>query len=234
MSEVVQLRGLRVRYPGTDRWVLDGVDLTIEKGARVGIQGRSGSGKSTLAWALAGALPRGSEVEGTIRVGVVEVTELRGERLRQHRREVVGFVFQDPVATLNPVRTIGDQLREMLELAGEGEAGSAGAVRRGLDEVGLDDPDRVADAYPHELSGGMAQRVGVAMALIGSPQLLIADEPTTALDTVTQAGVLGLLRSVCEERRTAALVISHDPAVLSSVCDRVVRIVDGRAVEAGR
>lgn len=230
---ILRVDKLTVNYPGASDCALGGVDLEVGPWQRLGVVGPSGSGKSTLAMAIPGLLPKGTAVAGSIRLAGEEVIRAPDRRVRRLRREVIGLVFQDPVGALDPVRSIGSQLTEALELQGEPK-GSRRA--RGLDllgEVGLDESARVWDSFAHQLSGGMAQRVGIALALTGDPDLLIADEPTTALDLVTQRKILDLLSRLSESRGMALLIISHDLPVVATICDRVAVMSEGRIIERG-
>ncbi len=234
-APILRLNDLTVWYPGGDQnhMALDRLTLELLPGQRLGLVGASGSGKSTLALAIPGLLPPGSTVTGSLQLAGEEVVTASPERLRRLRREVLGLIFQDPVGALDPVRTIGSQLDEALALQGE-PRGSRGA--RSLDllnEVGLSDASRVLTSFPHQVSGGMAQRAGIALALTGSPELLIADEPTTALDVLTQRHILDLLAGLSESRGMALLLVSHDLPVVASICDEVAVVSAGRIVESG-
>lgn len=232
-ATVLSIRGLGVRYAGAPQPALADIGLNLGAGERLGVVGASGSGKSTLAMAVPALLPSGSAVTGSIQLAGEEVIGGPPERLVRLRREVLGLVFQDPVGALNPVRSIGSQMDEALALQGEPRGSRAALGLELLSEAGLEDPRRVSAAFPHEISGGMAQRVSIALALTGSPALLIADEPTTALDVVTQRRILDLLVSLSESRGTALLIVSHDLPVIASVCERVIVMAGGSVVEAG-
>ena len=212
-------------------WAVDGVDLAISRGERVGIVGESGSGKSSLALSCLG-LARGAVVRGTVAVeGVPFEPSLRA--MRRVRGSVIGLVLQDPLSALNPVITLGRQLEEVLTVRGVSRGQARARAVELLDRVGMADAARRLNAYPREFSGGMRQRVVIAMALMAGPRLLIADEPTTALDVRNQQKVLDLLRELCDERQMALMLISHDIGVVSEIADRTVMFYAGRPVEEG-
>jgi peptide/nickel transport system ATP-binding protein len=231
---VLATSGLRVGYPGARghlSWAVDGVDLSVQNGERVGIVGESGSGKSSLALACLG-LARGAVVRGTVSVeGAVLPPTLRG--MRRVRGSVIGLVLQDPLSALNPVIPLGRQLEEVLTARGVPRGQARARAVELLDRVGIAGAAQRLGAYPREFSGGMRQRVVIAMALMAGPRLLIADEPTTALDVRTQRKVLDLLRELCDERQMALLLISHDIGVVSEVADRTVMFYAGRPAEEG-
>jgi len=231
---VLAIEDLHVGYYGADgrlNWAVDGVDLSVSGGERVGIVGESGSGKSSLALGCLG-LARGAVVRGTAVVdGVSYQPSLRS--MRRVRGSVIGLVLQDPLSALNPVITLGRQLEEVLTTRGtRREQARANAVQL-LDRVGVANAAKRLDAYPHEFSGGMRQRVVIAMALMAGPRMLIADEPTTALDVRNQQKVLDLLRELCDERQMALLIISHDIDVVAEISDRTVMLYAGRQIEHG-
>lgn len=223
---------LTLEIPDTARPLLADISLRVRMGEVVGLVGESGSGKSTTAKAALGMLPEGGTTTGAVRVEGTEVLALRGEKLRAHRARTVAMVHQDPRAALNPVRRVGDFLTERLALAGVTDRRTARerAVEL-LDTVGIPDPARRVRQRPHELSGGMLQRVVIAGALAAEPRLLLADEATSALDVTTQAEILDLLRSLRAERETGMLFITHDLHLAAAYCDRVVVMYAGRIVE---
>jgi peptide/nickel transport system ATP-binding protein len=214
--------------------VLGGVSLSVRPGEALGLVGESGCGKSMTALAILGLLPRGARVRsGSVRLQGQELLGASEDALCRVRGGSVGLIFQEPGACLDPVMRVGRQIGEALQLhRGLRGAAQQAVLRELLVEVGLTDTDRVARAYPHELSGGMQQRAMIAMALAGEPVLLIADEPTTALDARIASQILDLLDRLRRERGLALLLISHDLAVIGGRCDRVLVMYAGRAVES--
>ncbi|MFC9690995.1 ABC transporter ATP-binding protein [Kribbella sp. NPDC056951] len=209
-----------------------GVSLSVAAGEAVGLAGESGSGKSTVALSLLRLLPRTARIDGRILLDGEDVVAMKWGRLRAVRWSSASIVFQGAQHGLNPVRRIGEQIAEPLlvhRLASASEARSR--VAELLEQVGL--PGWRARSYPHELSGGQRQRVMIAMALACSPQLIIADEPTTALDLMVQAQVLTLIRQLIASHGISLLMISHDLSVLADVCDRLAIMYAGRLVETG-
>jgi peptide/nickel transport system ATP-binding protein len=232
---ILALDDLRItsRLGGQTNTIVAGVDLTLSAGETLGIVGESGSGKSMLSRAIVGLLPRGLEATGGIRFGDVDLLHASARTVRRARGRDVTLLLQDPFTTLNPLMRAGRQVTETFRdergKRPDHEARRAQAIRL-LAEVGIDDPD-VADRYPFQLSGGMRQRVGLAAALAGNPKVLIADEPTTALDVTTQREILLLLRSVQAARGMGLVLITHDLSVAFSVCDRVMVLYAGSMVE---
>ncbi|MFH9108833.1 ABC transporter ATP-binding protein [Streptomyces albus] len=229
---LLEIDGLTLEVPGAARPLLADVTLSVGPGEVVGLVGESGSGKSTTAKAALGLLPDEARATGSVRVDGTEVLELRGEELRHHRARTVAMIHQDPRAALNPVRRVGDFLTERLALAGLTDRGAARerAVEL-LAAVGLSAPERRVRQRPHELSGGMLQRVVIAGALALDPRLLLADEATSALDVTTQAEILDLLRRLRAEGDTGLLFITHDLHLAAAYCDRVLVMYAGRIVE---
>ncbi len=210
------------------------LSFTVAKGERLGVIGESGSGKSVTALAMMGLLPENAHVSGSVRLAGHDVLAADDRELSRLRGDVVSMVFQEPMTALDPTMTCGRQVAEVLRLHQPDRKGQArDAVLEMLDRVGLPDPARVADAYPHELSGGQRQRVLIAMALVNSPDLVICDEPTTALDVTVQARVLRVLDAELTREHAACLFISHDLAVVSQVCQRVLVMYRGEMVESG-
>ncbi|MHC0054938.1 ABC transporter ATP-binding protein [Actibacterium sp. D379-3] len=208
-----------------------GVDLSVKQGEILGIVGESGSGKSVLFLAALGLLARSARVSGRAVFDGDDLISLPDERLNSFRGRRIAMVFQDPMSSLNPVQTVGHQLGEAIRMHKAHGAGGGYTPQSLLAEVGLNDPQRQLRAYPHQLSGGQSQRVMLAMMLAGDPDLLIADEPSTALDVTVQAQILELLRSICRDRGTTIVLISHDFGVVAQICDRVAVMYAGRVAE---
>ncbi|WP_045741128.1 dipeptide ABC transporter ATP-binding protein [Actinoplanes rectilineatus] len=215
-----------------------GVAFQLHRGRVLALVGESGSGKSVTAMSILGLLPGNARVAGSLLFEDEELIGCGPEKLRALRGGRIGTVFQEPMAAFNPVLTLGDQIAEAIHTHKIFEGTSVKLrVRQLLTTVGLDDPDRVARSYPHQLSGGQLQRAMIAMAISGDPVLLIADEPTTALDVTAQAGILDLLRELRDDRGMAILLITHDMGVVADLADDVVVLDRGRVVEtapAGR
>jgi peptide/nickel transport system ATP-binding protein len=231
---VLSVRDLRVTYrtKGGDVPAVRGVDLEIDKGHVLGLAGESGCGKSTIASAILRLHAPGTKIEGEMLLDGQDVLALKPGRLRALRWTGASIIFQGALHALNPVRRVGEQIVEAItvhKLAGEREARVRTAEL--LEEVGL--PGRRIDDYPHELSGGQKQRVMIAMALACNPSLVIADEPTTALDVMVQAQVLQLLKSLQRELGLAMLFITHDLSVLVEVADRIAIMYAGQIIEEG-
>jgi peptide/nickel transport system ATP-binding protein len=218
------------------RELVSGLSLRVEPGRRLGLIGESGSGKSLTALAAIGLLPKGLSATGSIRLGGTEVTRATDRELARLRGTVTATIFQEPLTALDPLMRVGRQVAEPLRRRARRDGRKvdlAREVRALLEQVALPEPDRIARAFPHEISGGQRQRVAMAMALACRPQLLIADEPTTALDVTTQAEVLRLLDALVRENNMALLFISHDLPVVAGIVDDVVVLRRGQAVEAG-
>jgi oligopeptide/dipeptide ABC transporter ATP-binding protein len=233
VTALLDIDGLSVRLPveGEQRTVLHDVSLTVAAGEAVGLVGESGSGKSMTARAAARLLPQGAQSSGAIRFDGQDVLGLRGGALRSLRGEVA-MVFQDARAHVNPVRTIGDFLTEALRT--NRDVARREAERRAvsaLADVGIADGARRLRQYPHELSGGLLQRMMIAAALLIEPRLILADEPTTALDVMTQNDVMAILDELRSQRGLALLFITHDLELASAVCDRTAVMYAGQLVE---
>jgi peptide/nickel transport system ATP-binding protein len=219
--------------PDADRPVVDEVSFELRRGRVLALVGESGSGKSVTAMSTLGLLPRNARVTGSIRLGDEELLGANPARLRQIRGGAVGTIFQEPMSAFNPVLSIGAQIGEAIRTHSKhlGRASVAAAVVDLLVSVGIDEPRRVLRAFPHELSGGQLQRAMIAMAVSGDPAVLIADEPTTALDVTVQAGILDLIRQLKDRTGMAVLLITHDMGVVADLADDVVVMRQGTVVE---
>ncbi|MFD7226129.1 ABC transporter ATP-binding protein [Streptomyces sp. NPDC059892] len=233
-TTLLEIKNLQVAYGSGPSAVpaVRGVDLTLESGRKLGIAGESGCGKSTLALALLRLLPASARLSGEILLDGEDVLTMKWGRLRAVRWAGASIVFQGAMHSLNAVHRIGDQIAEPVLLHRHATPAAARS-RAGelLEQVGL--PAARADAYPHELSGGQRQRVMIAMALACDPRLIVADEPTTALDVMIQAQILRLIEQLVADQGISLLMISHDLAVLSDTCDRLAVMYAGRIVEEG-
>ena len=231
---VLEVENLSVAFGHRQIAAVRDVSFQVGAGERVGLIGESGSGKTVTALAVMGLLPDNATVTGRLRVAGNQIIGLDERTLARLRGNVMSMVFQEPMTALDPTMRVGRQVAEVLRLHHGAESGPARArVLEMLAEVRFRELERVADAYPHQLSGGQRQRVCLAMALINSPDLVICDEPTTALDVTVQAHVLKLLNQVLDAQDAACLFISHDLAVVSQVCSRVLVMLDGEIVESG-
>ncbi|MFT3862528.1 ABC transporter ATP-binding protein [Micropruina sp.] len=231
---LLQVSELSVGFGRRRAVAVDAVSFELTAGQRLGIIGESGSGKTVTALALMGLLPETARVTGSIRLNGRELVGLPDRAHARLRGDLVSMVFQEPMTALDPTMKVGRQVAEVLLLHASERSGSARVrVIEMLGRVGLADAERVADSFPHQLSGGQRQRCLLAMALINSPDLVICDEPTTALDVTVQARVLRLLDEVLSVEGAACLFISHDLAVVSQVCTDVLVMLNGRIVEAG-
>ncbi|MER8534699.1 ABC transporter ATP-binding protein [Mesorhizobium sp. M1005] len=243
VAPILSISGLRAvfRIAGRDIAAVTDVDLTIGSGETVALVGESGSGKSVTSLSIIGLLPKrvGHIAEGSIALRrkngtVTELTSLDAESLRKIRGNEIGMVFQEPMTSLNPVYTIGEQIAEPIRIhLGKSHREAAADAVRLLAQVGIPDPKRRARQYPHELSGGMRQRATIAMALSCDPGLLIADEPTTALDVTIQAQILDLLADLQAQRGMGILFVTHNLGVVAEIADRVAVMYAGRIVETG-
>ncbi|WP_040160386.1 ABC transporter ATP-binding protein [Nigerium massiliense] len=230
---LLEVDGLTVAF-GRGAPAIRDVCLRVDAGQRLGVIGESGSGKTVTALAIMGLLAENARLSGSIRIDGDELIGRSDRELARLRGDKLGMIFQEPLSALDPTMRSGRQVAEVLRLH---EGAAAGAARERvlamLAEVGFDDPERVADSYPFQLSGGQRQRVLTAMALINSPDLVICDEPTTALDVTVQATVLGVLDRVLSDAGAACLFISHDLAVVSQLCSDIAVMLDGQIVERG-
>jgi peptide/nickel transport system ATP-binding protein len=219
---------------GVPRAVLRGVSFQVRPGEAYGLVGESGCGKSTTAYAAMRYMPSNAIVQsGRVLAGGQDVTAMSADELRAFRATKASMVYQDPVQALNPTLKIGRQIVESFRILGETKQQATASAREALRHVKIADPDRVLDRYPHQLSGGMLQRVVIAMALAGNPKLLVLDEPTTGLDATVEAEVLDLVRDLRSETGAAILLIAHNMGVIRTMCDRVGVMYAGRIVEEG-
>ena len=229
---LLEIEDLRVTFGRRRKVAVDGVSFTLGERERLGIIGQSGSGKTVIALSIMGLLPENARVSGSIRLAGRELVGRPEKELRRLRGDAVSMVFQEPMTALDPTMRVGRQVGEVVALHhGERRGGIRALVLEWLDRVGLPDPERIADSFPHQLSGGQRQRALIAMALANRPDLVICDEPTTALDVIVQKQILALLDAEFAGR--AALFVSHDLAVVRQVCRRVMVVLDGRIVEHG-
>ncbi len=238
MPPLLQVEDLRTHF-FTDAGVLpsvDGVSFHVDRGEMVGVVGESGCGKSVMSLSILRLIPvpPGRIVGGRILFDGVDLVALPMAEMRKIRGNKIAMIFQEPMTSLNPVYTVGEQIAEAVVLHQGKEDDEAREIAiQALRDVGIPSPERRVDDYPHQLSGGMKQRVMIAMALACNPALLIADEPTTALDVTIQAQILDLLADLREKRGMAVLLVTHDLGVVAETCDRVVVMYAGRVVETG-
>ncbi|HXD05288.1 MAG TPA: ABC transporter ATP-binding protein [Burkholderiaceae bacterium] len=236
-APLLEVRDLRVEFPTRHGTLvaLDGVSFDIAPGEILGVVGESGAGKSLTGAAIIGLLePPGRIAGGEVRLGGERIDNLPARRMRSIRGRRIGAIFQDPLTSLNPLYTVGQQLIETIEthlpLRG------AQARQRAIDllkETGIPAAEARIDHYPHQFSGGMRQRVVIALALAANPQLIVADEPTTALDVSIQAQIISLLKRLCREHDAAVMLVTHDMGVIAESCDRVAVMYAGRVIEVG-
>ncbi len=233
-ANLLEVTGLTIDFgsPATPLRVVDDISFSVKPGEAVGIVGESGSGKSMTSLSILKLVPPPGRVSGRIDFEGTDLATLPLSRMRAIRGKDIGMIFQEPMSSLNPVMTIGAQIAEVLMLHGESDrAKRRTRVIELLGLVGMPDPENRLNAYPSEFSGGMRQRVMVAMALACNPKLLIADEPTTALDVTIQAQVLDLMLDIRKRFNAAILLISHDLGIIAEICERVVVMYAGRIVE---
>ena len=234
MRDLLSLQGLSIQTSSDKRSLTADVNISLVEGEALGIVGESGSGKTLTALSILGLLPRGVEVvSGEINFNGENLLSLEPERLREIRGKEISMVYQDPMTALNPVMTVGNQLLEVLDYHNHEVKNPESHVRDSLIEVGIPDPERALKSYPHEFSGGMRQRAVIAMSLLLSPKLLIADEPTTALDVTIQRQILSLVSKQRSRRQMSMLWITHDLGVVANLVDRVAVMYAGRIVEVG-
>ncbi|MEM9145191.1 MAG: ABC transporter ATP-binding protein [Pseudomonadota bacterium] len=240
IDPILSLEDLSICFgvPGVARAVVDGVSFSLAPGETLALVGESGSGKTLTAKAALGLLPRGAAITKGCALftgpdgATVDLLSLHGPAMRKLRGTTISMIFQEPMSALSPLHTVGRQVGEVLRVHGQG-GNERARVLEILDEVGFPNPERAANSYPFELSGGLRQRAVIAMAMIGRPSLVIADEPTTALDVTTQATVLELIRGLTRSHNLAVILITHDLGVVANMADTVVVMNRGRVVEAG-
>jgi len=230
----VQGLDIDLAVAGAARRVVRGVSFALDEGQSLGLVGESGSGKTMTALAIMGLLPDGARIGGAIRFEGRDLARASEAEMQAIRGDRIGMVFQEPMTALNPLQRVGDQVGEPLRLhRGHGPARARAEAVRGLERVRLREPEKLARAYPFQLSGGERQRAMIAMALACSPKLLIADEPTTALDVTVQAQILDLLAELGAASGLAILLVSHDLAVIARHCRRVLVMYGGAVMEEG-
>ena len=231
---LLSIKNLSVETAYDSRTLVNNISLEIEKGEAIGVVGESGSGKTLSALSILGLLPRGVHVSsGSILYNGKDLVTSNAETLRSIRGREISMIYQDPMTALNPVMKLGDQLREVIDSHQSKSPDINQVIFDAFKEVGIPDPDRAFHSYPHEFSGGMRQRVMIAMALILSPKLLIADEPTTALDVTIQQQILALVLEERRKRNMSMLWITHDLGVVANLVDKVIVMYAGRIVEIG-
>lgn len=235
---LLEVKNLEIEFSsrGTTTRAVKGIDFSVGENEAVAVVGESGSGKTVTAMSLTRLLPPhpACTVRGEINFGGKNVAALPPDELRKIRGRQIAYIFQEPSTSLNPVFTVGFQIAEAVRLHFPEEKNVRKRVVESLAEVGIREPDKRCDAYPHELSGGMQQRVMIAMALACRPRLLVADEPTTALDVTIQKQIIDLLKSVREKRKNSLLLITHNFGIISELCERVIVMFRGNIVEQGR
>lgn len=234
---ILDVRGLRTAFhTEAGAWpAVDGVDLSVKRGEIVGLVGESGSGKSVTGFSLLGLIdPPGEVIEGEVLFKGQNLRKYSEEQMRQLRGNRIAMIFQDPLMTLNPVLKVGEQMLEAI-LTHENVSKKAALerCREALSMVGIPSPEKRLDSFPHEFSGGMRQRVAIAIAMLNRPDLIICDEPTTALDVTIQGQILYRMQEICREHQTALIWITHDLGVVAELADKVAVMYAGRIVEAG-
>ncbi|UVI30744.1 ABC transporter ATP-binding protein [Paenibacillus spongiae] len=238
MTKLLEVSGLRTEFQtaAAPVRVVDGIDVSLSPGETLGIVGESGSGKSVTSLSIMGLLPEGQAAVagGDIRLNGQSLTRMTESEMRKIRGNKIAMIFQEPMTALNPVFKIGRQLEEAIRQ--HSDKSRRAARKEAIDllsDVGISMPEQMINVYPHQLSGGMRQRVMIAMAMACNPEVLIADEPTTALDVTIQAQILDLMRKLQRERGTAIMLITHDLGVIAEMCDRVSVMYAGQIVEEG-
>ncbi len=228
---LLHLNEFQIAYPRSSDWVVDRIGFTLQPGERLGLVGESGCGKSTIGKAILQMLPQGSQTAGEMTFDGQAISRLSGEALRRFRGEAVSLVFQDPMTRMNPLLTIGDHCAETLQAHDPSLTRSQARARAQDALTAVKIPAERWNQYPHEFSGGMRQRVAIALALMLNPKLIVADEPTTSLDVTVAAQILDELKRLCSERNMALILISHDLAMIGETCDRIAVMYQGKIVE---
>jgi peptide/nickel transport system ATP-binding protein len=236
-APILSVRDLTVEFVtrrGTLR-ALDRISFDVARGEVLGVVGESGAGKSVTGSAIIGLIdPPGRIAGGEVRLSGERIDDLPDDAMRKVRGKRIGMIFQDPLTSLNPLYRISEQLIETIRVHTDLDASQARARAIALlDEVGIPAPEKRIDSYPHEFSGGMRQRVVIALALCAEPQFIIADEPTTALDVSVQAQIIALIKTLCRERGTSVMLVTHDMGVIAETADRVAVMYAGRIAEIG-
>ncbi len=238
MAALLEVQNLHVRFPlsGGDILAVRDVSFSLQKGKTLGFVGESGCGKSVTAYSILGLVPPPGVVDsGSIRYRDQDIVRMDSDRIRKIRGKEIAMIFQEPMTSLNPVFTIGYQIEECITLhMGMSNQEAREYAAELLESVGIPDPSRRLNSYPHELSGGMRQRAMIAMALSASPSILIADEPTTALDVTIQAQILDLLIRLQDERKMSLILITHDLGIVANIADEIAIMYAGEIVEFGR
>lgn len=235
-TPIVSIRNLRVEFPGLTRTVkaVRGVDLDLFEGDVLGIVGESGCGKSMTASAVLGLAPSTAVVSGSVRIGDREIINQSEDVLHDIRGGRVAMIFQNPMKALNPFFTVGRQMTDIIRLHREVNKSEARNIAMAaFEDVNMPDPDHSLNKYPHQMSGGQLQRVMIALALSCDPDVLIADEPTTALDVTVQAQIVMLMRELAQKRNLSVIFITHDLGLVASICNKVAVMYAGQIVEAG-
>ncbi|KEO84863.1 ABC transporter ATP-binding protein [Tumebacillus flagellatus] len=236
MSTILEIQNLKTQFHGENRVIpaVDGISFSLQKGETLGVVGESGCGKSVTSLSIMRLLAKGAKIaEGRIHFNGRDLLSLSEAQMRSVRGNEIAMIFQEPMTSLNPVYTIGKQLSEMTMLhRGYSKKQALDHAVEMLKKVNIPRPEKIVHEYPHQLSGGMRQRVMIAMAMSCDPDVLIADEPTTALDVTIQAQILDLMRDLRDRQSTSILLITHDLGVVAEMCDRVIVMYAGQVVEA--
>ncbi|WP_246097032.1 ABC transporter ATP-binding protein [Psychrobacillus soli] len=236
LKPLLEIRNLDVSFRTQDSSlrIVHGLNLTLAQGETIGIVGESGSGKSVTSLAIMGLLPKptGFISNGEILLDGRKISDLKEKEMRELRGNDISMIFQEPMTSLNPVFTIGDQLSEPLKRHKKmSRKERRTRIIDMLRTLGISRPEKIIDEYPHQLSGGMRQRIMISLAMLGEPKLLIADEPTTALDVTIQAQILDLIRTINKQKNTSVMLITHDLGVVAEICDKVAVMYAGEIVE---